>query len=275
MAGAGTCGDGTSSTFSAARSRGRLPAHARAVNQAPTRCGSEWRYERRLCARSALLSAGMRELGYVDGQNIDIEYRFADGRLELTCLTLQRSWSDFRQNVIMAARYSGRCRDKSADPDHPDCLPLACRSDRTWLDCERVTARRQRDRRFVPHRRSGWQASRACAPNRYLGVVKIGFCGECRQRDNYRPARIGERVSEVETSSWSRPRSVHPMTLMRHFRHWQMTMSEAVIVLVDGFVFQRRKTDRRACCCGAIASYLWIPGSCRCGRPCQLRGQPV
>jgi len=30
-------------------------------------------------ARVSAFERGMRELGYVDGQNIDIEYRFADG----------------------------------------------------------------------------------------------------------------------------------------------------------------------------------------------------
>jgi putative tryptophan/tyrosine transport system substrate-binding protein len=34
-------------------------------------------------ARVSAFERGMRELGYVDGRNIDIEYRFADGRLEL------------------------------------------------------------------------------------------------------------------------------------------------------------------------------------------------
>jgi putative ABC transport system substrate-binding protein len=47
-------------------------------------------------ARVSAFERGMRELGYVDGQNIDIEYRFADGRLEYSP-DLPRNWSDFRQ----------------------------------------------------------------------------------------------------------------------------------------------------------------------------------
>jgi putative ABC transport system substrate-binding protein len=47
-------------------------------------------------ARVSAFERGMRELGYVDGRNIDIEYRFADGWLE-RLPDLQRNWSDFRQ----------------------------------------------------------------------------------------------------------------------------------------------------------------------------------
>src|SRR5450432_839421 len=111
-------------------------------------------------ARVSAFERGMRELGYVDGQNVDIEYRFADGWLErlpgLAEQLVRLSPNDH------GCCHSGRCRGQSTDPDHPDCLPLACQSDRVWLDCERVTARGQCDGRLVPHRRSGWQASRTC-----------------------------------------------------------------------------------------------------------------
>jgi hypothetical protein len=34
---------------------------------------------------------GLREVGYVEGQNVDIAWRFAEGRMDR-----QRSWSDLR-----------------------------------------------------------------------------------------------------------------------------------------------------------------------------------
>jgi ABC-type uncharacterized transport system substrate-binding protein len=45
---------------------------------------------------------GMRELGYVDGQNIDFEYRFAEGRLERFPV-LAAELLRLSPNVIMAA----------------------------------------------------------------------------------------------------------------------------------------------------------------------------
>jgi putative tryptophan/tyrosine transport system substrate-binding protein len=44
----------------------------------------------------------MRELGYVDGQNIDFEYRFAEGRLE-PFPALAEELLRLSPNVIMAA----------------------------------------------------------------------------------------------------------------------------------------------------------------------------
>src|SRR6202163_2880554 len=53
-------------------------------------------------ARVSAFERGMRELGYLDGQNIDIEYRFADGRLELFP-RLAEELVRLSPNVIMVA----------------------------------------------------------------------------------------------------------------------------------------------------------------------------
>ena len=65
---------------------------------------------------------GMRDLGYVEGDNIDVAYRFADGHLELLpslaeelnslCTKSHRRW-----------RHLCRRRREKIDPRDPNCLP--------------------------------------------------------------------------------------------------------------------------------------------------------
>ena len=39
------------------------------------------------------ISRGLRDLGYIDGQNVAIEYRYAEGRPERLPIWLQTSWA--------------------------------------------------------------------------------------------------------------------------------------------------------------------------------------
>ena len=76
--------------------------------------------ERRSCKAS-------RDLGYVEGRNVVIEYRFAEGDLErIPAITAELV--ALRVDVIVAAGGSlGALAAKRGDDDHSDCLspPLA------------------------------------------------------------------------------------------------------------------------------------------------------
>ncbi len=76
---------------------------------------------------------GMQELGYVDRQNIDIEYRYADGEFgSVSCAC--RGTGKTVAKCDPGRCYSGGRRGKSTDLDDSRCLSLACRSDRFWFD---------------------------------------------------------------------------------------------------------------------------------------------
>ena len=115
---------------------------------------------------------GMRELGYVDGQNIDIEYRFAEGRLDRFPV-LAEELLRLSPNVIVAfvtpAAVAVRALTQRSQL-FARCLPMQF----AWLDCERGATGRERDRRIISDRGAHWRAIGARAPI-IPDVVKIEF----------------------------------------------------------------------------------------------------
>ena len=70
---------------------------------------------------------GLRDLGYVEGRNVVIEYRDAEGKLE-RLPALAAELVALKVDVIVAARHSRRPGRQASDQDHPHCLRCCCRS---------------------------------------------------------------------------------------------------------------------------------------------------
>jgi len=106
---------------------------------------------------------GIWELGYVDGPNIDIKYRFAEGRLDRFSV-LAEELVRLSPNVIVALVTPAAVAVKALTQTIT-IVCLACRCDSLWLDRQRGATGRERDRRIISDRGTHWQASRARAPN--------------------------------------------------------------------------------------------------------------
>ena len=73
--------------------------------------------------RIAAFVAGMRELGYVPGQSIDIDYRYAQGETE-RLRPLARELIAFAPDVILAGEPSAARAMKAVAPDQPIVCPV-------------------------------------------------------------------------------------------------------------------------------------------------------
>ena len=87
----------------------------------------------RLLPLVAAFREGLSETGYVEGQNVAIEYRWAEGDLAIGC----RHWplrSSARKVDVIAAigRHSLRSGGEACDFDDPDRLYDRRRSGRGW-----------------------------------------------------------------------------------------------------------------------------------------------
>ncbi len=70
-----------------------VPAHAQRPMRTPQIGFLAATTSRSNLPRLESFRQGLRELGYIEGQNVLIEYRFAEGRLNQVRI-LQQSWSD-------------------------------------------------------------------------------------------------------------------------------------------------------------------------------------
>src|SRR4030095_13512972 len=88
---------------------------------------------------SPLLDAfrqGLRELGYVEGHNIAIEYRFAEANPE-PLPDLAAGLVRLKVDVILNDKYGGVPGCEERDQDNPDRLYVRCRS---WRACRQPRA---------------------------------------------------------------------------------------------------------------------------------------
>lgn len=104
---------------------------------------------------------GMQELGYIDGHNIDFEYRYANGKLD-QFPALAGELLAHSPDVIFAAVTPAAVAARELTNDSHR-LSATRRSDRFWLNRKRVPARRQRHRRLIPHAGPGQQTGRTRA----------------------------------------------------------------------------------------------------------------
>ena len=70
---------------------------------------------------------GLRDLGYVEGRNLVIEYRDAEGKLE-RLPALAAELVALKVDVIVAARHTRRPGRQASDHDPPHCLHCCWRS---------------------------------------------------------------------------------------------------------------------------------------------------
>ena len=111
--------------------------------------------------------AGFGELGYVEGQNLIIEYRFGNDQLD----RVPALAAELVKSGVRADRRPGRCRvgDREAHPSCPHRLHLQRRSGVGGLGRQPVASARQHDRRDPDGRRAEQQA--AGNPARYRSAA--------------------------------------------------------------------------------------------------------
>src|SRR5262249_12395939 len=120
------------SALSAAGLAGRLPAATQQPGKLP-RIGylAFDRTRGNPQVREAFLG-GLRDLGYVEGRNLVVEYRDAEGKPERLA-ALAAELAALKVDVIWAGgRLARRARGPARDGDHPDRVP----------DCRRSGCRR-------------------------------------------------------------------------------------------------------------------------------------
>ena len=118
----------------------------------------------------------LRELGWVDGRTVTIEFRWVEGRADR-----------FTEIATEFARQGGRHRDvrnrgagdREGHVDHPDRVRAGERSARHRHGGKPGAAGRQRDRTFLAVPRSCRQAAGTVA-RRGAGRASVGCVGECQ-----------------------------------------------------------------------------------------------
>ena len=142
----------------------------------------------------AAFRKGLREAGYVEGQNVTVEYYWLDGRYE----GIPALMADLvRRQVALIATPGSNVAFQGCDRDDPDCLRLRRRPGQTW-PCRELRAAGQQcyGRQFF--RLRGYdQAARA--PQ---GACAQG-CSHCRvdqSKDHL------QRRNDIASGAGSRPR---------------------------------------------------------------------
>ena len=99
-------------------------------------------------AQAKVLREGLRELGYLDGQNISIEYRFAEGRPERLA-DLAADLVRLKPDVLFPVGGGGAVRQQS-DADDSDRICDERRPAAARACCQRCAARRQHHWLHIP-----------------------------------------------------------------------------------------------------------------------------
>ena len=180
---------------------------------------------------------GMRELGYVDGQNIDIEYRFADGQLDRFPM-LAGELIRLSPNVILAAVTPAAVAARALTQTIPIVCPLLADPIRFGLIASE--SRPGGNVTGVLFRTEGLAGKQVeLALQLIPGVVKIGFLVNVasgiiidRQELENTCQRLGIKSVPAEVRT--------PDDLDAAFQALANDRVQAVIVLVDGMFFQER-----------------------------------
>lgn len=180
---------------------------------------------------------GMRELGYVDGQNIDIEYRFANGRLE-QFPGLAEELVRLSPNVIMVAVSPAAVAARALTQTIPIVCPLL--ADPIRLGLIASESRPGGNVTGVLFRTEGLAGKQLeLALQMITGVVNIGFLV------NVASGIIIDRQELVNACQTLGIKSVPaevrtPDDLDAAFQALTNDHVQAVIVLVDAMFFQER-----------------------------------
>jgi putative ABC transport system substrate-binding protein len=180
---------------------------------------------------------GMRELGYVDGQNVDIEYRFADGRLE-QLPRLAEELVGLSPNVIVTLVTPAAVAARALTQTIPIVCPLLADPIRLGLIAsESRPGGNVTGALFRTEGLAGKQVELAL--QMIPGVVKIGFLVNVasgiiidrQELENVcQTLKIKLVPAEVRT----------PNDLDIAFQTLANNQVQAVIVLVDGMLFNER-----------------------------------
>ena len=123
----GTCGDASSSRFSAARrSRGRVAARAQQPGKV-YRIGFLWDSPDAFPDALEAFRQGLRDLGYVEGRNIAIEYRSAEGKRE-RMRELAEELVRLKVDVIVVQDSPSTPRQRNGRPRRSPSSSLATRT---------------------------------------------------------------------------------------------------------------------------------------------------
>jgi ABC-type uncharacterized transport system substrate-binding protein len=181
---------------------------------------------------------GMRELGYVDGQNIDFEYRFAEGRLERFPV-LAAELLRLSPNVIMAAVTPAAVAARALTQTIPIVCPLLADPIRFGLIANE--ARPGGNVTGISFRTEGLTGKQVeLALQMIPDAVKIGYVVNVasgiiidRQELESTCQRLGIKTVPAEVRA--------PNDLDAAFQALANVHAQAVIVLVDGMLFSERE----------------------------------
>jgi putative tryptophan/tyrosine transport system substrate-binding protein len=181
---------------------------------------------------------GMRELGYVDGQNIDFEYRFAEGRLE-RFPALAEELLRLSPNVIMAAVTPAAVATRALTQTIPIVCPLLADPIRFGLIANE--ARPGGNVTGISFRTEGLAGKQVeLALQMIPDAAKIGYLVNVasgviidRQELESTCQRLGIKTVPAEVRA--------PNDLDTAFQGLANAHVQSVIVLVDGMLFSERE----------------------------------
>jgi putative ABC transport system substrate-binding protein len=181
---------------------------------------------------------GMQELGYVDGRNIEIDYRYADGKLD-QFPALAEQLIALSPNVIFAAVTPAAVAAKALTRTIPIVCPLL--ADPVGFGLIASESRPGGNVTGVLFRTDGLAGKQVeLALQLVPGLAKLGFIvnvasGVIFDRQEVEEAcrRLGIKTVPAEVRT--------PDDLDRAFHAITDERAEAIVVLVDGLFFQERE----------------------------------